>query len=53
MNGMSESTKPGPVKRPVPVRLTRRDTAAHKAMETRARPDDLPRLNVAGFNSAI
>lgn len=53
MNGMSDSTKPGPLKRPVPVRLTRRDDQAMRAMQTRALPDTLPRLNVAAFNSSI
>ncbi|HEX8808171.1 MAG TPA: hypothetical protein VF760_04160 [Xanthobacteraceae bacterium] len=54
MSSMSDSTtKPGPVKRPVPVRLTRRDDAAIRAMQTRALPDDKPKLDVAAFNSSI
>lgn len=54
MKGMSDSTtKTAAVKRPVPVRLTRRDSAAMRAMQTRALPDDRPKLDVAAFNSSI
>jgi hypothetical protein len=53
---MTNSTTPAngePEKRQAPVKLTRRHDEAMDRMETRALPDDVSRLDVSAFNSAI
>lgn len=51
---MSDSTKPAEqAARRVPVRLGRRHDDAMDRMVERALPDELPRLELAAFNSSI
>lgn len=53
MMAMSDNTERAKTEPRRPKTLTRRNDPAMRAMLTRALPDKLPKLDVAGFQSSI